>query len=109
MTPEPLSTTLAASLDAAASLESRRAYAEAAELLDVAMTQDKEAPAPLRFQALILRTDLAVSLNDLGMGRGILAEARQIRLSAGERESLAADLRRADDLEAFFTHRGCAG
>ena len=100
---------LAEALISASALESRREYAAAAKILDEAMTLDKEAPAPLRFQALVLRTDLAISLNDLGEGRGILAEARQVRLSAQEKDFLAPDLRRADDLEAFFTHRGCAG
>ena len=100
---------LAEALDSAGALESRREYAAAAKILDEAITEDKGAPAPLRFQALLLRTDLAISMNDLGEGRGILAEARHIRLSAEERETLSSDLRRADDLEAFFTHRGCAG
>jgi hypothetical protein len=109
MTSAPLSEFLSTALSEALALETRRAYAEAARLLDEALTRDGQAPASLRFQALVLRTDIAVSLNDLGEGRGILAEARQIRLSAGEREALAADMRRADDLEAFFTHRGCAG
>jgi hypothetical protein len=103
------SSRLTEALAEAVALESRRAYAEAAGILDEAVAQDKEAPAPLRFQALLLRADVAVSLNDLGEGRGILAEARQVRLTAEEREALAPDLRRADDLESFFTHRGCAG
>jgi hypothetical protein len=105
MTPRPFSNTL----DAAISLESRREFAEAARILDEAVAKDKDAPAPLRFRALLLRTDLAILLEDLGAGRGILAEARQIRLSAEEREALGSELRRADDLEVFFTHRGCAG
>jgi hypothetical protein len=100
---------LRAALDATAALEARRGYAEAAALLDEALAENPGAPARLRFQALLLRTDLAVSLNDLVEGRGVLAEARQIRLTAEEREALAADLSRAEDLEAFFTHRGCAG
>jgi hypothetical protein len=100
---------LTKALAEAAQLDARRDHAEAARLLDEAITRDKDAPGPLKFKALVLRSDISVSLNDLGEGRGILAEARQIRLSAAERESLAADLRRADDLESFFTHRGCAG
>jgi hypothetical protein len=100
---------LRAALDQAVALDARRAHAEAARLLDEAVSAHPEAAAPLRFQALLLRTDLAVSLNDLVEGRGILAEARQIRLTADEREAIAADLDRAGDLEAFFTHRGCAG
>jgi hypothetical protein len=117
MTPPPsaesrstaASAALRAALDKAAALEARRAHAEAARLLDEAGTAHPEAPAALRFQALLLRTDLAISLNELVEGRGILAEARQVRLTAEERGTLAADLARAEDLEAFFTHRGCAG
>jgi hypothetical protein len=104
-----MTTPLSKALADATLLESRREYAEAAKILDEATTRDKGAPAPQRFLALLLRTDLAISLNDLGEGRGILAEARQIKLSAEEREALSAELRRADDLESFFTHRGCAG
>jgi len=100
---------LSEALALAAGHDTRREYSEAARILDEAITMDKEAPGPLRFRALLLRSDIAVSMNDPGEGRGILAEARQIPLTAPEREALAADLRRADDLEAFFTHRGCAG
>ena len=106
-----LSDTLATAL----ALESRRAYEEAAQLLDAALVGSPgspgilEAPAPLRFRALLLRADLAVSMNDLGPSLGILAEAKQIRLTAEEREALSSELRRADDLEVFLTHRGCAG
>ena len=85
-----------------------KAWARSPEVLSVCLPAELTA-AGLRFQALLLRADLAVSLNELVEGRGVLAEARQIRLSADEREALAPDLRRADDLESFFTHRGCAG
>jgi hypothetical protein len=90
-------------------LERARDHAEAARLLDEGLKVHQRAPAPLRFQALVLRTDLAVSLNELIEARGILAEAKQVALTADERESLGPDLRRADDLEVFLTHRGCAG
>ena len=100
---------LSEALPLALALESQRTFGDAAKLLDASLANEPEAPAPLRFKALVLRSDLAVSLNDLGEGRGILAEARQIRLTAEDRTTLAADLRRADDLESFFTHRGCAG
>ena len=103
------SETLTVAITEATKLESRRAFAEAATMIDEAIRLNKEAPASLRFKALLLRSDLAISLNDLGEGRGILAEAKQIKLSAQDRESLAVELRRADDLETFFTHRGCAG
>jgi hypothetical protein len=103
------SSALEEAFQAALRLESRREHAAAAKILDDALASDPGAPAPLRFRALLVRSDLAVELNDLAEGRGILAEARQVRLSPDERGALAAELRRADDLETFFTHRGCAG
>lgn len=90
-------------------LESRREYATAAALLDAALYSQGISPAPLRFRALVLRAELAVSLNAGGEARGILAEARQLHLDGAERESLETEMRRADDLEVFLTHRGCAG
>jgi hypothetical protein len=104
--PDPLSLALAEALR----LEARRDPAAAAGVLDDAIARHgPAAPDTARFRALLLRAELAVTMNDLGLGRGVLAEARQVRLSAGEKESLAAEQRRADDLEAFLTHRGCAG
>lgn len=93
----------------AVALDRTRDHAGAARLLDEVLARTRGAPAPRRFAALVLRADLAVSLNELIEARGILAEARQIMLTPAEREGMAADLRRADDLEVFLTHRGCAG
>lgn len=98
-----------AALAEASRLESLREYESAARILDAALEHSPEASGYLRFQCLLLRAEIAVSLNDLGLGRGVLAEAFQIRLEAKVRESLEAELRRADDLESFLTHRGCAG
>jgi hypothetical protein len=104
---------LSDALRAALELESRRDYGAAARLLDEALTQKPEGEpkveSVLRFQALMLRSELAMALNELGEARGILAEARQIPLRPIDRESLSSELRKADDLEVFLTHRGCAG
>jgi hypothetical protein len=107
--PATPSTALSDALQEAARLDALRRHAAAAALLDEALERHKDASGTLRFQALVLRADLAVSLNDLIAGRGILAEARQIRLTEEERERTTTDRNRADDLETFFTHRGCAG
>jgi hypothetical protein len=93
----------------AAQFDRARDHAGAARLLDEGLKEFAGAPAPQRFQALVLRADVAVSMNELIEARGILAEAMQVVLSAVDRDSLGADLRRADDLEVFLTHRGCAG
>lgn len=96
-------------MDHAKQLELQRNYVEAAKTLDGVFTRALAGSSGLRFQALLLRADLAVSLNELGEARGILSEAVRVPLNASERESLASELRRADDLETFLTHRGCAG
>lgn len=90
-------------------LDRARDHAGAARLLDDGLKTHERAPAPLRFQALVLRADVAVAMDELIEARGVLAEAKQVALCADDRELLGADLRRVDDLEAFLTHRGCAG
>jgi hypothetical protein len=93
----------------AARLDHARAYQQAAGLLDDGLAAHPRAAASVRFRALVLRADIAVSLNDLIEARGILADAKREPLTKADREALSADLRRVDDLEAFLTHRGCAG
>jgi hypothetical protein len=100
---------LQAALKEAATLEATGNRDAATRILDNALLKEPGGSPSLRFRALVLRADLAVSLNDLIEARGILAEAGQVPLSPADRESLAADLRRFDDLEVFLTHRGCAG
>jgi hypothetical protein len=100
---------LSDALQAAMKLEARRDYASAAQLLDDALTGEPEAQPILRFQALMLRSEIAMAQNELGEARGILSEARQVPLSPADRESLSTELGKADDLEVFLTHRGCAG
>jgi hypothetical protein len=90
-------------------LDRARDHAAAARLLDEGLNHNTGAPAPQLFSALVLRAEIAVSLNELIEARGIVAEAKQVTLSAHERDGLGADLRRVDDLEVFLTHRGCAG
>jgi ATP/maltotriose-dependent transcriptional regulator MalT len=108
MTP-PISSKLSEALHAALKLEARRDYSSAAQLLDDALTKEPEAQPILRFQALMLRSEIAMAQNELGDARGILAEAKQIPLSPADRESLSTELDKADALEVFLTHRGCAG
>ena len=90
-------------------LDRARDHARAAHLLDENLNKYGDAPAPQRVQALVLRAELAVALDELIEARGVLAEARQIPLTASARASLDAELLRADQLETFLTHRGCAG
>lgn len=95
----------------ATELEAARDPGAAARILDAALEAAPEADPALRFRALLLRAELAVTLNDAGGARGILADAfRALRnVDAVARARLSSESRRADDLEAFLTHRGCAG
>ena len=90
-------------------LEAAHDAAAAATALDIALVEDEHAEAVLRFRALVVRADLACTLGDLIESRGILAEARQIRLDARAKTEASAEIDRADALETFLTHRGCAG
>lgn len=84
-------------------VEAHGDFEAAAQALDKALldtTQADDAPVPPvhRVQALVLRASLAVSLNDRALAETLLSDARQIPLEAQEREALAAELLRADDL-----------
>jgi ATP/maltotriose-dependent transcriptional regulator MalT len=100
--------TLQTALASTAALEARDP-GEAARLLDEALAEDTESGSPLRFRALVVRADLACTLGNLIESRGILAEARQIRLDAEGKREASGEIDRADALETFLTHRGCAG
>src|SRR5690606_25693077 len=78
--PRDAAASLPRPLAEAEGLDRARDHAGAAVLLDEGLARHGGAPAPLRFRALVLRADLAVSLNDLIEARGILAEARQVAL-----------------------------
>ena len=71
----------------------------AVKVLETAMAADEPAPAAVRVQALILRADLAVRMDEPERGRTFLADARAIELSANDRDAIADDLDRAADLE----------
>jgi hypothetical protein len=100
-------------------LDAARDRAGAAAVLEAALDEAGEAgdagpahgsiPAGSRFKALLLRAELATDSGDLIGARGWLAEARQVHLNVEERGALSTESRRADDLETFLTHRGCAG
>ncbi len=109
LSPTEATALLERALQTALVQESQRGHALAAATLDAALREATEADAPLRMRALVLRADLAVTLNVLGEALGILAEAKHVPLSPSDRESLESELRRIDDLEVFLTHRGCAG
>lgn len=103
--------TLEDELKEAARRDAARDSGAAADLLDRLLAAPAGVDPALRFRALLLRAEVAVNLNDSGFARGVLAEAFQALrdVNAAERAALSSEQRRADDLETFLTHRGCAG
>ncbi|HEX2621761.1 MAG TPA: VOC family protein [Phototrophicaceae bacterium] len=91
-------------------VEAEGDFERAARMMDKALAEadaDKEAASPdHRVQALVLRASLAISLEDRELARTILREVRQIAsevaLEEHERDSLIAELQRADDLEKML-------
>jgi hypothetical protein len=70
----------------------------AARVLDPVLDEARSAAAPVRVRALVLRADLAVTLDDPDLARRLLAEVRDITLDDGDRATIADELRRAADL-----------
>jgi hypothetical protein len=53
-------------------------------------------------QALVLRAAVAVNLDDKALARTVLSKVRQMPLEAHDRDTLSAELQRADDLEQML-------
>lgn len=81
--------------------ETKADFASAAKMLDTALASDDPATDSQRVQALVLRSSLAINLNDLPHAKQLLEQMRQIDLSDEQRENLAEELQRAADLEAL--------
>lgn len=86
-------------------VEAEGNFQAAAQMLDKALANEQSASPAQRFQALVLRVALAVSMDDLSLAQTLAAEARQITLTDAEREPLSAELQRLDDLEAVLRER----
>lgn len=99
-TPEEMTTRLSRALNAATLLaDSKGDYPAAAKMIDAALAQEEPFSASQRIQALVFRAGLAITMDDHPRARTLLAEMRQIPLTDEERNLLAAELARADDLE----------
>lgn len=83
-------------------VEAEGDFAAAARMLDNALAQPDPVPPAHRVQALVLRAALAFSLDDRELARTCLLEARSIPLAPHERDALAAEWQRADDLEKML-------
>src|SRR5262245_22858811 len=77
-------------------------FESAAQLLDKALAHDETTPPMHRFQALVLRAALAISLGDKALATILLTQVRQIQLNDDEQAVLTAELQRADDLEQML-------
>lgn len=60
----------------------------AAAYLEKALAVDEEVPAPILLQALVLRADIAITLEQADEAKQLLAEARQLQLSEDECDTL---------------------
>jgi hypothetical protein len=83
-------------------VEAEGDFEGAARMLDKALARDEPAPLVHRVQALVLRAAVAVNLDDKALARTVLSQVRQMPLEAHDRDTLAAELQRADDLEQML-------
>lgn len=77
-------------------------YPAAAKMLDAALAHDEPAPAVLRLQALVLRAELAINMDDPQLAGSLLDKVRQIPIQDDERAALIDELERANDLEQML-------
>ena len=69
-----------------------------ARVIDAALADEPDAPAALMVQARVLRAEAAHAMDDDARAAALLAEVAGVSLDADEREVLADDLARADEL-----------
>lgn len=74
-----------------------------ARVIDDALAATPDASDRLRVQAQIMRADAAHALGDDALAATLLAQAEEIPLRANDRERIADDLARADELRAALT------
>lgn len=79
--------------------DSKGDYPAAAKILDTALASDDEdVTAVKRVQALIMRAELAAHMEDNDHVRRLLADIGQMSLSENERNTLADEFQRVDEL-----------
>lgn len=100
---EVTSTKLARALPAAELLAHSKAdYATAAKVLDKSLSYDEPVSNIHYIQALVLRAELAIAMNDHVIARKMLTDIRQIILSNEEQTLLSSELQRVEDLEKML-------
>ncbi len=95
-------TKLSRALHAADLLAEHGDFAAAAKMLDAALAHDDPAPASQRVQALILRANVAINMNDLPLAHRLLIQMRQIVLTEEEYATLTEAFQNAADLESLL-------
>ena len=88
---------------------SRLAYAkdepaEAAKVLDLVFSKAAEASASLRYQAYVLRSDIAVAMDEINHARVFMQEAEPLMLSGEEREEVVEATKRLVELKGALGH-----
>lgn len=88
----------------------RLAYAKddmqsAIKVLDSMLSKNKDLSIVLRYQALVLRADLAFSLDDLTLANMLLIEAKQLPMSVEELNQVSTETRKMDEI-FIHLHKG---
>jgi len=73
--------------------------ADAARVLDLAFSKTEGVPATLRYNAYVLRADVAVAMNELNLAMAFIREAEQLALSDQELEDVVEATERLAELK----------
>jgi hypothetical protein len=80
------------------------APANAARVLDLVLSKAEDAPATLRFQAYVLRADIAASMDETNFAKNFIKEADHVSLSDQELEEVRDATERLNELKAIVDH-----
>ncbi|WP_204604992.1 bleomycin resistance protein [Cohnella boryungensis] len=73
-------------------------FAAAARVLDLVFSKAEEGSATLRYQAYVLRADVAISMDELNLAMAFIREAEKLSLSEHELEEVVEATGRLNDL-----------
>lgn len=73
-------------------------HAAAVKVLDKLLASDKEVAITLSYKALILRADLAISVDDTDLAKQLLSQAKQLTLTDRELEQVRDDTDKMNEL-----------
>jgi catechol 2,3-dioxygenase-like lactoylglutathione lyase family enzyme len=78
--------------------DSKGDHPAAAKLLDRILASEATRSATEQVQALVLRADMAIRMDDRARAERLLGDARKIQLTSEDRAAIGDDLRRAEEL-----------